>query len=64
MLVMYVAPDGNNNDQVKYMQKNSTSWKTAIRAGGVQQNKAWKSLNSSIPQTTKYSLFSIKLNGK
>ena len=26
MLVMYLAPDGNNKDQVKYMHGKATTW--------------------------------------
>ena len=61
---MYLAPDGNIKDQVKYMHKKSTAWATSIQAGGVQQNESWKSLNSTIPQTIKYPLPSITLNDK
>ena len=38
MMVMYLTPYGKNNDQVEYMHKNTTTWETPIRAGGVQQN--------------------------
>ena len=64
MLGMYLAPDGNNKYQVKYMHTKSTAQKTSIRVEGVQQNEAWKSLNSTIPKTMKYPLSDIKLNGK
>ena len=63
-LVIYLAPDGNNKDQVKYMHKKETAWSTSIRSGGVQQNKLWKSFNSTIPQTIKYPLASMTLNKK
>ena len=56
MLVMYIAPDGNNKDQVKSMHKKETSWATFIKVGCVQQNESWKALNSTIPQTMKYPL--------
>ena len=39
MLGMYLSPDGNKKDQVKYMHKKATVWTTSIRVGGVQQNK-------------------------
>ena len=45
LLGMYLAPGGNNKDQVKYMHKNSTAWETSIRAWGVQQIKICKYLN-------------------
>ena len=38
ILVMYLATDGNNKYQVKYMQKKATAWITSIRVGGVQKN--------------------------
>ena len=64
MLVMYLAPDGNNKDQVNYIQKKATALETSTRSGGVQQNKAWKALNSTIPQTIKYPLSTMTLNEK
>ena len=59
---MYLEPDVNKNYQVKYMHKKSTDWETSIRAGGVQQNKAWKALNSTTIQTIKYPLPAMTLN--
>ena len=49
MLGMYPVLDRNNKDQDKYMHKKATTWATSIVVGGVQQNKAWKALNSIIP---------------
>ena len=54
VLVMYLAPYDNNKDQVKYMHKKATAWETSISADVVKQNKAWKALNSTIPQTMKH----------
>ena len=56
ILGMYPALDGNNKDQVKYMHKKACAWKTSIRVGGFEQNKAWKALNSKITQNMKYPL--------
>ena len=53
MLGMCLAPDGNNKYQIKYIHKKSTAWENSIREVGVQYNKAWKALNSKIPQTMK-----------
>ena len=64
MLVIYLALDGNDKDQVKYMQKKATNWETSIRAGGVQQNKVWKALKSTIPLTMEYTLSAMTLNYK
>ena len=61
---MYLAPCGDNKDQIKYMHKKATAWATSIIVGGVQQNKAWKALISTIPQTMKYSLSYMILNEK
>ena len=61
-LGMYVAPDGNNKYQVKYMHKKATTWATSIRVGGVQQNNVWKALNATIPKKVKYPLSDMKLN--
>ena len=33
-MVMYIALDVNNKDQVKYMHKKETAWENPIRAGG------------------------------
>ena len=64
ILVMYLATDGNNKYQVKYMHKKAIPWETSVRLGGIQQNKAWKALNSTILHTMKYSLSAITLNEK
>ena len=64
MLVMYLALEGNNNYQFKYMHKKLTTWADPIREGDVQQNEVWKSLNSTITQTIKYPLPSTTLNDK
>ena len=64
MLGMYLSPDVNIKDQVKYMHKKATARETSIRAGGVQRNESRKSLNSTITQTMKYPLSSITLNDK
>ena len=64
MLVMYLTPDGNNKDKVKYMHRKVTAWETSVIAGSVQKNKSWKALNSTIPQTMKYLLSTMTLNEK
>ena len=64
ILGVYLAPDGNNKDQVKYMHKNPTSWAISIIVGGVQQNKSWKALKSATLQTMKYPLSDMTLNKK
>ena len=64
MLGMYLEPNGNNKDQVKYIKKKSTKWETSVRAGGVQQNEARKALNSTTPQNMKYPLSAMSLNEK
>ena len=62
MLGMYLKPDGNNEDKLKYIHKKATSWANSIISGSVQQNKSWKDLNSTIPQTMKYRLPAMVLN--
>ena len=64
MLGMYLALYGNNSYQVEYMHKKTTAWSTYIRAGGVQQNEAWKDLNFTITQTMKCPLTAMILNEK
>ena len=61
---MCLVSDGNNNDQIECMHKNATAWATSIRAGGVQQNEAWKFINSKITQTMRYHLPAMTLNEK
>ena len=46
------------------MHKKTTAWKNSIRGAVVQQNKAWKAINSTIPQTTKYPLSAMTLKKK
>ena len=57
ILGMYLAQDGNNKDEVKYMHTKATTWETYIRVKGVQKNEAWKALNPTTPQTIKYPYF-------
>ena len=64
VLVIYLAPDGNNKDYVRYMHKKATTWAASIWSWCMQQNESWKALNSTIPQTIKYPLSSITLNDK
>ena len=45
MMRMYPSPDVNIKVQVKYMHEKATTWEISIRAGGVQWNKVWISLN-------------------
>ena len=59
---MYLKPDGKNDDQVKSMHKEETTWATSIISGGVKQKKVWNTLNSAIPQTLKYPLHVMTLN--
>ena len=61
---MYISPDGNNKDQVKYMHKKATSWAASIRVGGVQKKEAQKALNSTTLQKMKYLLSPMVLNKK
>ena len=46
------------------MHKKAITWATPIREEDVQQNKVWKSLNSTITQTIKHPLPSMMLNDK
>ena len=39
MLGMYLAPDENNKDHVKYMHKKATAWATSIRVGVFNKTK-------------------------
>ena len=64
ILVIYIAPDGNNKDQFKYMHKKETTWETSIKERGVQQKKLKKYLNYTIPQTMKYHFPAMTLNEK
>ena len=45
MLEMYFALNETHKDQVKYMEKNSTTWETSIRARVDQQKETWKYLH-------------------
>ena len=55
MLVMYLALDGNNKDQVKYMHKKANAWATYIIVRGVKKKQSTEILklnntrNNEIP---------------
>ena len=64
MLGIYLSPDGNNREQVKYMRTKSLTWETSIRSGGIQKDKSRNSLKSNIPQPLKYILTGMTLTHK
>ena len=41
MIGMYLAPDGNNCDQVKYTRTKALTWSTSLRADGIQKDDVW-----------------------
>ena len=46
---MYLAPCGDNKDQIKYMHKKATAWATSIIVGGGSTKQSMESLNLNNP---------------
>ena len=59
---MYLATDGNNNDQFEYMQKNWQLLGKLPSEQGVFNKKTCKALNSTMPKTIKNRLPAMVTN--
>lgn len=55
-LGVYLAPDGNNDAQVKYLRTKAVTWAESIRVGMLPKRLAWQSLTTTILRTLLYPL--------
>ena len=60
-LGVYLAPDGNLNEQFQKMKKAATAWVNGLRTGNITKTEVWIALNSTIMQTLIYPLPALRL---
>ena len=56
-----LAPDGNNEDEVKHLRGVAEKWKDHIRTGHLQQHEAWYALTATVMKTIEYPLLALTL---
>ena len=64
MLGMYLDPDGENCDQVKYTRTNALTCENSIRFSGILKDESWHALKLTKPLTLKYHLTEMILSRK
>lgn len=60
-LGVYLAPDGNNADMIKYLQDKTLHWKELIRSGHLSKKDARQALNTTIMKSIEYALPALTL---
>ena len=58
---MWLAPDGNNQQQVKELRQKAETWGDKIRTSHLPRSDTWKALNSIIMRTLNYPLLASTL---
>jgi hypothetical protein len=61
-LGVYLAPDGNLEEQFKKMEKAATQWADNLRTGSIGWNEVWIALQSTILRTLMYPLPALRLS--
>ena len=61
MLGVYMAPNGNNARQVRYMRGKTTEWANNIRRGNLTQTQTYIATVSTIWKTVEYPLTALDL---
>jgi hypothetical protein len=60
-LGVFLAPDGNLDDQFQKMQAAAVKWADNLRTGSISRNEAWIALQSTILRTLAYPLPALRL---
>jgi len=60
-LGVYLAPDGNLNEQFQKMKKAASAWANGLRTGNITKPEVWIALNSTIMRTLIYPLPALRL---
>jgi hypothetical protein len=63
-LGVFLAPDGNLDEQFQKMLNAATKWADNLRTGAINRNDVWLALQSTILRTLMYPLPSIRLSKK
>jgi len=61
-LGVFLAPDGNNEQQFKKMLSAATKWADGLRTGTISKNDVWIALQSTILRTLAYPLAALRLS--
>lgn len=64
MLGVYLAPDGNEKEQISVMREKSEQWGNHIREGRLRDFEAWSALNTTILKSLEYPLVATTLSKK
>jgi hypothetical protein len=56
-----LAPDGNNEDEVKHLRGVAEKWKDSIRTGHLQRQGAWYALTVTVMKMIEYPLLALTL---
>ena len=62
MLDVFLAIDGNNTAQIKYMQKVAEQWSKKVRVGHITRVDAWTAFTSTVMKTLEYPLLALTLS--
>ena len=62
MLGVYLAPDGNNKEQIKQMKKKTTRLGEMVRTGHIDRKESWTALNAVAMKSIEYSLPALTLS--
>jgi hypothetical protein len=63
-LGVYLAPDGNQREQVRVMHEKSKQWAERIRTGHLPRHLAWQALHLSVLKSLQYPLTATTLSRK
>lgn len=63
-LGVYLAPDGNNKEQVRILRQKAEAWKEKINVGHLDRTEAWQAIDYTILQSLRYPLPALTLTKK
>ncbi len=63
-LGVFLAPDGNLEEQIQKMKKAAITWADNLRTGSISKNEVWVALQSTILRTLAYPLPALRLTQK
>ena len=61
MLGVYLAADGNNDEQVEELREKGEKWADQVRSGYMNRYEAWLSLTTTIMKSIEYPLPALTL---
>ena len=62
MLGVFLAPNGNQNEQIVQLRNKSSDWSRHIASGFLRPKTAWTALNTTILKSLEYPLVATTLN--